>query len=117
VDRLAAGAARPLRQGDGGSFGTVAGAFAATNRMSEHLDDLLDEFLNASREQEDPRAAGAYAIAASNIAVAAEIGRVAFWLKYLGNGDAATPMGAIEALSAHLGEKLDLVASALSEMG
>jgi hypothetical protein len=30
----------------------------------------------------------------------------AMWLKYLGNGDAASTMGAIEHLAVHLGEKL-----------
>jgi len=42
--------------------------------------------------------------------IANAINRVAVALKYLGNGDAATTMGAIEALGAVLGEKLDRLA-------
>ena len=34
----------------------------------------------------------------------------------LGNGDAATPMGAIEGLAAHIGEKIDDVAASLNEI-
>lgn len=42
--------------------------------------------------------------------IAEAINNVAVALKYLGNGDAATTMGAIEALGAILGEKLDRLA-------
>jgi len=42
---------------------------------------------------------------------------VATQLKYLGNGDAATQMGAMEALGLQLGEKLQAVADALEMMG
>lgn len=83
----------------------------------ESLSDLLDEYVSRSRAERDLSAAAGFAIAASSIAVAAEINRVAFWLKFLGNGDAATSRGAIEALGEYLGEKLDHVASALSSMG
>lgn len=37
-------------------------------------------------------------------------------LKYLGNGDAATSMGAIEAFGKHIGEKLETLSSALGEI-
>ncbi|HEY4153536.1 MAG TPA: hypothetical protein VGM38_09465 [Pseudolysinimonas sp.] len=39
---------------------------------------------------------------------------LAVHLKYLGNGNAATQMGAIEAFGKHMGEKLDAIADALS---
>jgi hypothetical protein len=45
-----------------------------------------------------------------NVTEAEAINNVAVALKYLGNGDAATTMGAIEALGAILGEKLDRLA-------
>jgi fumarate hydratase class II len=51
--------------------------------------------------------AGLYAIALGLYRVANEI-------KWLGNGDAATTMGAIEALGVHLGEKFDGISNALS---
>jgi len=50
----------------------------------------------------DPQWAIAYAILKLSHAVL----DCAVQLKYLGNGNAATEMGAIEALSANLGEKL-----------
>jgi hypothetical protein len=46
-------------------------------------------------------------------AVAIALSNVAYQLKYLGNGDAATQMGAIEALGKHLGESLDRIAETL----
>lgn len=59
-------------------------------------------------------------IAAGLFAIAAELRSVGVHLKYLGNGDAATTMGAIEALGVHLGEKINdagnAVAGALSEI-
>ena len=57
------------------------------------------------------------AVAAGLFAIAAQLQLVAVQLKYLGNGDAATTMGAIEALGMHLGEKLEaegqVIASAI----
>ncbi len=47
------------------------------------------------------------AIQTSGEDVRAGLDGVAFWIKYLGNGDAATRMGAIEGHSKHIGEKLD----------
>lgn len=52
---------------------------------------------------------GQYAIAIALCRVAAAIDR-------LGNADAATPMGAIEGLAAHLGEKVELVAESLDRI-
>lgn len=37
-------------------------------------------------------------------------------LDRLGNADAATPMGAIEGLAAHLGEKIENLASAMNRI-
>jgi hypothetical protein len=39
----------------------------------------------------------------------------AMWLKYLGNGDAASTMGAIEHLAVHLGEKVEAAGRVLGE--
>lgn len=52
---------------------------------------------------------GQYAIAIALLRVAAAIDR-------LGNADAATPMGAIEGLAAHLGEKVDNLASSIQSI-
>lgn len=40
---------------------------------------------------------------------------IAFWLKHLGNGDAATPMGGLEALGAVQKEGLDSISSSLQD--
>lgn len=50
-------------------------------------------------------AAGLFAISQANYAAA----------KHLGNGDASTPMGAIEALGKHIGEQLQSIAVALGD--
>jgi hypothetical protein len=42
---------------------------------------------------------------------------LAVHVKYLGNGDAGTRMGAIEAFGMHIGEKLDRLANAIEELG
>lgn len=47
--------------------------------------------------------------------LAAQVGRVAHALRDLGNGDAATPMGAIELLGKTMGEKLDDLTSAIRD--
>jgi hypothetical protein len=53
---------------------------------------------------------GAYAIAVALLQVAAAIDR-------LGNADAATPMGAMEALGAVLSDKLERLADVISDKG
>jgi hypothetical protein len=58
------------------------------------------------RAEED----GTYAIAAALV-------RVASALRDLGNGNAATPMGAIEAYGKRIGEKLDHLNSVIAEVG
>ena len=52
---------------------------------------------------------GAYAIACAIMALTRAIDR-------LGNADAITPMGAIEAFGLHIGEKLDALTNAISEL-
>jgi hypothetical protein len=46
-------------------------------------------------------------------AIAAALFALTHALDRLGNGNAATPMGAIEALGMHIGEKLERLADAL----
>ena len=58
---------------------------------------------------------GAYAIAFAILELAKAQNRLASNVQRLGNADAATPMGALEAFGAHMGEKLDAIALALSE--
>jgi hypothetical protein len=52
---------------------------------------------------------GQFAIACALIAIARAIDR-------LGNGDAATNVGAIEGLGMHLGEKIDALSAAISSI-
>ena len=54
----------------------------------------------------------AYAI--MQLALAAQ--NIATQLKYLGNGDASTTMGAIEAFGMHIGDKLEAMTAAISEL-
>ena len=53
-------------------------------------------------------------VADALFAIAKAIESLAIQVKYLGNGDAATPMGAIEAFGKHLGEKMDSLTDAIS---
>jgi hypothetical protein len=46
-------------------------------------------------------------------AIAVAIMRLSQAIDRLGNADAATPMGAIEAFGKHIGEKLDMIADAM----
>jgi hypothetical protein len=73
-----------------------------------HLHDLIEE-----KARTDPGYATAYAL----LLIADAQKQQAMWLKFLGNGDAATHMGAIEAFGMHIGEKLDALTSAISELG
>jgi hypothetical protein len=50
---------------------------------------------------------GLFAIAFALLRLADAQRAIATHIKYLGTGDAATTMGAIEFLGAHIGEKLD----------
>ena len=58
---------------------------------------------------------GLFAIAYALLRVAEATNRIADQLKWLGNGDACTPMGAIEAYGKHIGEKMDELASAIRD--
>lgn len=48
--------------------------------------------------------------------ISAQLKSIAMWIKYLGNGDAATTMGALEALGMHLGEKMSSVTEAIASI-
>ncbi len=73
--------------------------------------DLAEEYRRRSLAPNG----GAYAIAAGLLTVAEEQGRIATWLKYLGTGDAAGTMGAVESLGVCVKEGLSEVSSARSE--
>lgn len=75
---------------------------------SVHLHDLIED---------KARTDAGYAIAYALLKSAEAQDRLAVWVKYLGNGDAATQMGAIEAFSAHIGEKLDGLTDAIAGRG
>lgn len=49
-------------------------------------------------------------------AIAAALLNLAYEVKYLGNGNAATQVGAIEGFGMHLGEKLDSLTNAISDI-
>lgn len=72
----------------------------------EHLHDLIER--KASSDS-------GFAIAYAVLQLAAAQDHCARNLKRLGNGDATTQMGAIEAFGLRIGEKLDAVASALEQ--
>jgi len=81
-----------------------------------NLPELIEEFESNCRTSEGV-AAAAWGVAVAILALADAQERTATWLKWLGNGDAATPMGAIEALGAVLKEELGSIASSISESG
>ncbi len=56
---------------------------------------------------------GEATIAGAAIQISVSLDRIATQLKYLGNGDAMTPMGAIEAHSVNVRDGLNGVASAI----
>lgn len=68
-------------------------------------DGDAEEFRGYAMGTEDPQR-GQYAIAYALLLLASATDRVATQLKYLGTGDAATMMGAIEFLATHLGEQI-----------
>jgi len=65
----------------------------------------------ADRADDNPQWALAYAVL--RLAKAQE--DVAVHLKYLGNGNASTQMGAIEGHATHLGEKIDRLCDVIYE--
>jgi hypothetical protein len=77
-------------------------------KNERRIDDVIEE---------KARTDSGYAIAYALLKVAEAQKTVATHIKYLGVGDAATTMGAIEFLSVHIGEKIDNLASAIIEAG
>jgi hypothetical protein len=71
---------------------------------------IHDEFEQRARNGD-----GLFAIAFALLELANAQKSTATWLKYLGNGDAATTMGAIEAFGDHIGKKLDDMTDALRD--
>lgn len=74
--------------------------------MAHELDRLIE-----AKADRDP----GYAIAYALIQLAGATQSLSTQVKYLGNGDASTSMGAIEAFGMHLGEKIDSLSSVISE--
>jgi hypothetical protein len=74
-------------------------------KAPQHLADLIEE---------KARTDAGYAIAHALMRLADAQGEVAQHIKYLGNGNASTSMGAIEAFGLHIGEKLDALTDALA---
>ena len=66
-------------------------------------------------ELDDTPYEGVELIAYAIMRLAAATDRLATQVKYLGNGDAATAMGAVEAFGLHIGEKLDAMTDALRQ--
>lgn len=75
-------------------------------RAPKHLHDVIEE---------KARTDGIFAIAYALLRLANAQSDTATHLKYLGNGNASTPMGAIEAFGAHIGEKLDALTAAIAD--
>ncbi len=79
------------------------------NRMSDMSEPELQVFIGEKAEDE-----AGYAIAYAILKLSENVSNVAVHLKYLGNGDASTTMGAIEAFGMHIGEKIDNLTNAIS---
>lgn len=77
-------------------------------KSTTHIDDIIEE---------KARTDSGYAIAYALLRIAEAQKNVATHIKYLGNGNAMGPMGAIEAFGLHIGEKIDNLASAIIEAG
>lgn len=76
----------------------------------QHIEDLFEDAARGSGS-----ACGHYAIAFAILKLAKAQESCAVQLKYLGNGDAATPMGAIEAFGEHMGNKIDSFGAIIGE--
>lgn len=59
---------------------------------------------------------GEYAIAYALLKLADAQQSTAYQIRNLGNADAATPMGALEAFGLHIGEKLDALTLAIGDL-
>lgn len=78
-----------------------------TKKQTKHIQDFCEDKAHAGD--------AGFAIAYALLELAEAQKSLATHVKYLGNGDAATPMGAIEAFGAHIGEKLDALVEAIYE--
>jgi hypothetical protein len=67
-------------------------------------------------EEKARKGEGLFAVAYALLEIADLQKSIAVHVKYLGNGDAATTMGAIEAFGMHLGEKLDSLTGAIQDL-
>lgn len=75
--------------------------------MTKHIQDICEDKARAGE--------GLFAVAYALLQLAEAQQRLAVHVKYLGNGDASTTMGAIEAFGMHIGEKLDALTTAIQE--
>jgi hypothetical protein len=76
--------------------------------------------MDAVREYEDIMSLGKGNLSptvAATLVLAQAVASVALQLKFLGNADAATPMGAIEAFGKVMQDGLSEIGTALSEIG
>lgn len=71
--------------------------------------------MNTLRQEIETQLKAGNSVAAGLFAIAAELQTLAVHLKYLGVGDAATTMGAIEYLAVSLSEKIGEVGTVISE--
>jgi hypothetical protein len=86
---------------------------AEQDAVAKAIGRLADMLWSSTREnQEGDRANMVDAL----FAIADALNGVARQIRDLGNGDAATPMGAIEAFGMHIGEKIDALASAVGSL-
>lgn len=74
--------------------------------------DVAADFLQRARN-----GSGVFAIAYAVLVLAEAQDRTARGLRALGTGNAASDMGAIEFLAAHVGEKLGELATAIEALG
>jgi len=83
--------------------------------MSKELAKALTEALFSPNEMD--RNLECANVVDAMFAIARALDRIADQLKWLGNGDATTSMGAIEALGMHLGKSFDGIADAIERKG
>ena len=72
---------------------------------------------DTQREFENYVANGIEPLPAAILVLATEMGSIAYALRALGNADAATPMGAIEALGKVIIETGEIIANAIGGVG
>ncbi|MBV8739774.1 MAG: hypothetical protein JO007_21475 [Alphaproteobacteria bacterium] len=72
-----------------------------------HVVEEIDSVFGDGYAAKHPELAGA-------VILAGAVQNLAKWVKYLGNGDATSSMGAIEHLATHLGEKVEEAANIIA---